>query len=60
MNERTEDLAVSDKRLREHLIALGFIRPARPASEQPHSNMRRDRPDYLRLVHPERSNGRQP
>lgn len=60
MNEHTEDPTTSDKRLREHLIALGFIRPARETWEQRSSNMRRERPDYLRLVHPERSNGRQP
>jgi hypothetical protein len=58
MSEHTEDPTTSDQRLREHLIALGFIRPARPASEHARSNMRRTSPDYLRLVHPERSNGR--
>ncbi len=51
-----EDPTESDKRLREHLIATGFIRPAR--EEQRRSNFRRERPDYIRLVHSERSNGR--
>lgn len=59
MTDRPEDPIESDRRLRQHLIALGFIRPARETWEQRRSNMRRERPDYLRLVHPERSNGRQ-
>lgn len=58
MNPATEDAIESDKRLRQHLIALGFIRPARDTWEHRRSNMRRASPETLRNVNPERSNGR--